>query len=169
MISAQNDSVRYLNISESWVSREFYLSLRSQILEILQQSVYSPSTESVDGFLSECVSSHQSSAQKKLCFAALDDSNQVLGFVQFRSFVSDADLDFVLVSSHARGRGIGRLLLQNSFFFLKSNEVARIILEVGTGNSAAKGLYVSLGFVEVSRRKNYYRSGEDALVMELLI
>lgn len=169
MISAQNDSVRYFNISESWVSREFYLSLCSQILELLHQSIYSPSKESVDGFLSECVSSHQTSEEKKHCFAALNDLNQVLGFVQFRSFASDADLDFVLVSSHARGRGVARLLLQSSFLFLKINEVARIILEVGAGNSAAKGLYVSLGFVDVSRRKSYYRSGEDALVMELLI
>lgn len=169
MTSAQNDSVRYLDISESFVNSEFYQSLRGQILDLLPQSIYSPSKESVDGFLSECVSFHKSGAEKKLCFAALDDSNQVLGFVQFRSFASDADLDFVLVSSQCRGRGIGKLLLQNSFLFLKSNEVARIILEVGTGNSAAKGLYVSLGFVEVSLRKNYYRSGEDAAVMELLI
>jgi ribosomal-protein-alanine N-acetyltransferase len=169
MISAQNDSVRYLDISESCGNVKLYHSLRSQILDLLPQSIYSPSKESVDGFLSECISSHKSGAEKKLCFAALDDLNHVLGFVQFRSFASDADLDFVLVSSHCRGRGIAKLLLQNSFLFLKSNGVARIILEVGAGNSAAKRLYVSLGFMEVSLRKNYYRSGEDALVMELLI
>ena len=169
MISAQKDSVRYLDFSEPSVNSELYHSLRSQILDLLPQSIYYLSQESVDGFLSECVSSHESGAEKKLCFAALDDLNHVLGFVQFRSFASDADLDFILVSSHCRGRGIGKLLLQNSFFFLKRNGVERIILEVGTGNYAAKSLYVSLGFMEVSLRKNYYRSGEDALVMELLI
>jgi ribosomal-protein-alanine N-acetyltransferase len=49
--------------------------------------------------------------------------------------------------------------------------VPEIFLEVDEGNAAAVGLYRSLGFVEVGRRKGYYSSGEGpggtALVLRL--
>ncbi|TGK22398.1 GNAT family N-acetyltransferase [Leptospira fluminis] len=42
----------------------------------------------------------------------------------------------------------------------------RVFLEVGASNLVAKGLYASLGFREIGRRKDYYSSGEDAILME---
>ena len=42
-------------------------------------------------------------------------------------------------------------------------------LEVRRGNAAARRLYESLGFEEVGVRRNYYGSGEDALIMRLAL
>jgi ribosomal-protein-alanine N-acetyltransferase len=47
-------------------------------------------------------------------------------------------------------------------------EHARFVtLEVRRSNVAARGLYRKLEFEERRLRKNYYGSGEDAIVMEL--
>ena len=37
-------------------------------------------------------------------------------------------------------------------------------LEVAVGNTAALGLYGSLGFRSTGRRRGYYRDGQDALI-----
>jgi len=46
----------------------------------------------------------------------------------------------------------------------------RLLLEVASGDAAARALYAGAGFVEVGRRTRYYPRGavaEDALVLAL--
>jgi ribosomal-protein-alanine N-acetyltransferase len=40
-----------------------------------------------------------------------------------------------------------------------------MLLEVGARNLAALALYTDEGFVEIDRRRRYYRDDEDAVVM----
>jgi ribosomal-protein-alanine N-acetyltransferase len=48
--------------------------------------------------------------------------------------------------------------------------MSAIELEVRAGNLAALTLYRRFGFVEVGRRKGYYRDpAEDAVLMDLLL
>jgi ribosomal-protein-alanine N-acetyltransferase len=48
--------------------------------------------------------------------------------------------------------------------------VASLYLEVRDSNMAARALYASRGFVEIGRRRDYYRRPrEDALVLRLSI
>jgi tRNA threonylcarbamoyl adenosine modification protein YeaZ/ribosomal-protein-alanine acetyltransferase len=62
-----------------------------------------------------------------------------------------------------QGRGIGRRLLVELLNFAAGGVVH---LEVRTDNTAAIGLYRSLGFVNVGLRRRYYRvSGADAYTM----
>ena len=42
----------------------------------------------------------------------------------------------------------------------------RILLEVSATNDAALAFYASAGFVEIDRRRRYYRDGTDALVLQ---
>jgi ribosomal-protein-alanine N-acetyltransferase len=44
--------------------------------------------------------------------------------------------------------------------------VHRVLLEVAADNPAALAFYTDAGFVEVDRRRRYYRDGSDAVVME---
>lgn len=86
----------------------------------------------------------------------------------------------VCVDPAHRGQGYARTLLQQCIATVMVHGAKIIFLEVRETNSAAIGLYESLGFVEIGRRDNYYRrkprvsrrsSGvrsaacEDALVM----
>jgi ribosomal-protein-alanine N-acetyltransferase len=70
----------------------------------------------------------------------------------------------VAVDRACRGRGIGRRLLD---FSLRQSGAVRAVLEVRSGNTAARALYKRCGFTQVGLRKGYYAdSGEDALVLE---
>ena len=69
------------------------------------------------------------------------------------------------VRPDARGEGIGRTLLRSALARLRATGVAVARLEVREGNDAARSLYADEGFDPVRRAANYYRDGEDALVL----
>ena len=66
----------------------------------------------------------------------------------------------------ARGRGVGRALLDDVLARAAATECEEVWLEVGARNGAARRLYARAGFVEVARRRGYYRDPcDDAVVM----
>lgn len=71
------------------------------------------------------------------------------------------------VHPHRRGQGLARALLQATLEDGRGRGVTLAFLEVRPSNVEALGLYESLGFSVIGRRKGYYfDTGEDALVME---
>ncbi|WP_019934336.1 GNAT family N-acetyltransferase [Oceanimonas smirnovii] len=68
------------------------------------------------------------------------------------------------VAPAARGRGLGRQLLQAAVTALEERGCARIKLTVLPDNPALQ-LYQSLGFVEAGRENDYFGPGEPRLVM----
>lgn len=80
-----------------------------------------------------------------------------------------ADLDRIAVLPSARGRGLARGLLDELIDHARDRGAARLLLEVAADNTAAIGLYDSVGFGTISRRARYYPGGVDALVLELTI
>ena len=67
-----------------------------------------------------------------------------------------------------RGRGIAKALIGHMVQLLMEKNLQWLTLEVRPSNAPALALYESLGFRQVGRRKNYYRSPtEDALLMTL--
>ncbi len=67
-----------------------------------------------------------------------------------------------------RGKGYGRLLLQEQLDALAECDVDMVLLEVRPSNNSAICLYDALGFNELGRRKGYYPAAhgcEDALIM----
>ena len=71
------------------------------------------------------------------------------------------------VHPHRRGQGVARALLHVMLEDGRSRGVTLAFLEVRPSNTEALGLYESLGFSVIGRRKGYYfDTGEDALVME---
>jgi ribosomal-protein-alanine N-acetyltransferase len=72
------------------------------------------------------------------------------------------------VNQLARGRGIGRALLERIIEDLSRRGVRALYLEVRVSNATALGLYARVGFSEVGRRERYYTHPvEDALVLRL--
>jgi [ribosomal protein S18]-alanine N-acetyltransferase len=66
-----------------------------------------------------------------------------------------------------RGQGLARALLHAMLEEGRARGVTLAFLEVRPSNTEALGLYESLGFSVIGRRKGYYfDTGEDALVME---
>lgn len=82
----------------------------------------------------------------------------------------EAHLGDIAVAPEQRGKGLGKLLLQELIDEAKIRGAVHIVLEVRASNESAIALYESYGFVKVAIRKGYYQDdAEDALVMMLLL
>ena len=80
----------------------------------------------------------------------------------------DAELLTIAVTSAERRAGLGRKIFERLDAEANKRSLKRWVLEVRHNNLAAVSLYKSLGFVEISVRKAYYRvaGGQaDALVL----
>ncbi len=90
------------------------------------------------------------------------------GFVLARAAANEAEILTLAVKPSARGRGLGRALMQAAAARAVTLGAESLFLEVGTDNPAALALYTGLGFARVGARKGYYESGSqgDALVFK---
>lgn len=78
----------------------------------------------------------------------------------------EAELLNIAVADEQRGKGIGGKLLDHVVQALEQKGVRHIFLEVRDSNAAARALYATRGFRELSRRTGYYRRPtEDAIVL----
>jgi ribosomal-protein-alanine N-acetyltransferase len=95
------------------------------------------------------------------------------GFVLARIAGGEAEILTLAVAPHARGKGLGRALLQAAIARAEQQDTRAMFLEVGADNPHALALYAGLGFTKVGIRKGYYASasagpgGGDALVLRL--
>lgn len=82
----------------------------------------------------------------------------------------DADVQTIAVAEHARGNGLGRLLMQALIERARQQDMKQVFLEVRADNSVAITLYRSLGFEELGVRPGYYQPDDvDAIVMRLTV
>lgn len=93
--------------------------------------------------------------------------DDVIGVVTVQTVLETADLHRVVVRPDRRGEGIGRRLVRAGVEWAAAMGAQRMLLEVDVANVAARRLYDGLGFVPLSKRRDYYGQGLDALVMAL--
>jgi ribosomal-protein-alanine N-acetyltransferase len=80
-----------------------------------------------------------------------------------------AEIITMFVKEEFRNHYFGAELLRFVLNRLRKDSIESITLEVRPSNKPAIGLYEKFGFKEVARRRKYYKDGEDALLMYLLI
>jgi len=85
----------------------------------------------------------------------------VAGFALSRGFMDEEELLLLAVTPDLRGQGIGRRLLERFVQAARARGATRLFLEMREGN-AAESLYRAAGFVNVGRRRHYYRHGQGA-------
>ncbi len=80
--------------------------------------------------------------------------------------MDQADLANIAVLPDCRGQKIGKALLEKTLEIACSKGVSEVFLEVRESNVAARGLYSGSKFVEIGRRRKYYKNPrEDAIIM----
>jgi len=84
----------------------------------------------------------------------------LVGFILTRCAADEAEILSIAVGQDARGRGLGRKLLQRNLQRLAGLGVREVFLEVGAENDTALRLYEHMGFEQVGKRERYY--GSDA-------
>ena len=77
------------------------------------------------------------------------------------------DLQRIAVHPEHQRRGLARGLLDAAVAAGRAERADRMLLEVAAGNRSALALYAEAGFLEIDRRRRYYRDGSDAVVMRL--
>jgi ribosomal-protein-alanine N-acetyltransferase len=90
------------------------------------------------------------------------EADTVIGYAVLRAAGETADLHRIGVAVPCQGSGVARALLRG----LHLDGCPRVLLEVRPDNSAAIGLYESVGFRVIATRRAYYADGGDALVMQ---
>ncbi|HKV50560.1 MAG TPA: ribosomal protein S18-alanine N-acetyltransferase [Gemmatimonadaceae bacterium] len=105
---------------------------------------------------------------RALFVVACDDHDVVQGYVVAWYVLDEGEIANLAVSSTARRRGIGSMLLDAAVATARARGAVTVYLEVRDSNQSARSLYASRGFMQVTRRRRYYRDPtEDALVLKL--
>jgi len=98
-------------------------------------------------------------------FLACRDDGDPIGFVLVRVAADEAEILSIATRADARRRGVGRRLLDAAGDVAVCNGAVRLLLEVSEQNAAAMRMYRSAGFEPVGRRRHYYGTGRDALIL----
>ena len=93
--------------------------------------------------------------------------NQIVGYcgVFLPASGVEADVLTIAVLPDFRRQGIAREFMRQIEEWAKDRGASALMLEVEKSNSAAIGLYKSLGYLLISVRMDYYGPGQDAFVM----
>lgn len=92
----------------------------------------------------------------------LEEGGIVVGHIVVKRVADELHITTLAVRSEHRRRGYARALVEGAL--AESPDARHAYLEVRPSNAAARALYLSLGFVEVGRRRRYY-GDEDAMLM----
>ena len=87
------------------------------------------------------------------------------GFILSRLAAGEAEILSIAIAPKQRGRGLSRPLLDLNLRRLAGLGARTVFLEVDENNAPARALYRRAGFADVGRRKSYYQSGANALVL----
>lgn len=88
------------------------------------------------------------------------------------AYIAADDLEIARIATvkEQRRKGVGRTLLRNLHELCRAKGIERILLDVRSGNKAARELYKVCGFKEDGIRQKYYDSPqEDAVLMSLRV
>lgn len=99
------------------------------------------------------------------CVVAVGDGAPI-GYAVTMLVGDVADLQRIAVCAGRQRTGVARALLEELLGRARADGADRMLLEVAADNTAALALYTATGFVEVSRRRRYYRDGTDAVVLQ---
>ena len=98
-------------------------------------------------------------------YLVAEEEGQVVGHA-VASIVADiAELQRIAVDPACRRQGLATGLLDAVVAEARAERADRLLLEVREDNGGALAFYAARGFVEVDRRRRYYRDGATAVVL----
>ncbi|MGC9345867.1 MAG: ribosomal protein S18-alanine N-acetyltransferase [Candidatus Bathyarchaeales archaeon] len=99
-------------------------------------------------------------------FVVLDKRNSIVGYAILGEENDKGYLLSIAIHPKKRNQGFATSLLKFLEFKCYEKGLTKMTLEVRVNNEKAIAIYKNLGFVEVGKKKGFYKDGVDALVME---
>lgn len=87
------------------------------------------------------------------------------GYAIFSVAADEAELLAIATSPEFLRKGVATEIFAEGVSALLDAGARNLFLEVREDNASAVAFYYSLGFEKTGERKNYYRDGEDAVLM----
>ncbi|HEX5090684.1 MAG TPA: ribosomal protein S18-alanine N-acetyltransferase [Nocardioides sp.] len=98
-------------------------------------------------------------------YLVAEQDGRVVGHAVASVVAEVAELQRIAVHREHRRRGLAGALLDGVVDLAEREGAERLLLEVREDNSDALAFYHRHGFVEIDRRRRYYRDGATAVVM----
>lgn len=103
-------------------------------------------------------------------FYVAKNDEELIGYIGANNICNEAYITNVAVNENYRGRGYGKILVNNLIQQCELEKAFFITLEVRKSNESAIKLYEKCGFKLVGERKNFYsKPQEDALIYTLYL
>ena len=100
------------------------------------------------------------------CWLVAVEGDSLAGYVGSQTVLDGSDMMNIAVAPAHRRKGIAEALVLALCEHLRDRSSVCLLLEVRASNAPAISLYDKLDFVQIGRRKNYYRNPkEDALIL----
>lgn len=120
----------------------------------------------------ECFSSPWSenavleSYQNNTAFFIAEENGNIVGYAGLQMVLDEGYVTNIAVTKEARGKGIGKTLVNELLSFAAQKELIFVSLEVRESNLTAISLYKKCGFKDMGKRKNFYLAPtEDAIIL----
>jgi len=99
-------------------------------------------------------------------YLVLEQHGQVIAYAGMWLIIDEAHITNIGVDEAHRRKGLGDRLMREMMKAALVEDVNKMTLEVRVSNTAARELYVKLGFEQFGVRKRYYSNNdEDALIL----
>lgn len=102
-------------------------------------------------------------------YLVLRYNKEIICFGGVKIILDEATIMDIVTKKDKRTQGFAKLLLNELITISKETNCKTITLEVRENNKPAILLYQNFNFKEVGKRKNYYRNGDNAILMTLRV
>jgi len=105
---------------------------------------------------------HEALKNDRVIFLKAVVDKKIVGHVALDAVLDEGEIHMVVINPDYRGKGIAKRLVKEA---IKLANVKKIFLEVDETNEKAINLYKGLGFMPISKRKQYY-GNVSAIIMQ---
>ena len=98
-------------------------------------------------------------------YLVAEADGQVVGYAAASIVADIAELQRIAVTPTCRRTGLASALCDAVVAAARTQRADRVLLEVREDNHEALAFYADQGFVEIDRRRRYYRDGATAIVL----
>ena len=110
--------------------------------------------------LKDCIS------DKSMIFLIKHQGNETIGFLIAQNLVDSINILLIATKNEFQKLGIASELILELEKISKEQNINKIWLEVKETNTSAVKFYENQNFKYLTKRKRYYKEGEDALIYE---